>query len=80
MPPTTAHLSALVNEMKANGVKAVLATAYYDARYADFVSQNTGAKVVNMAHQAGARLGTEEYLTMMDYNVRQLTAALQGIQ
>jgi ABC-type Zn uptake system ZnuABC Zn-binding protein ZnuA len=57
-----------------------LATAYYDARYADFVSQNTGAKVVNMAHQAGARPGTEEYLIMMDYNVRQLTAALQGIQ
>jgi ABC-type Zn uptake system ZnuABC Zn-binding protein ZnuA len=80
MPPTTAHLSALVNEMKANGVKAVLATAYYDARYADFVSQNTGAKVINMAHQVGARPGTAEYLTMMDYDVRQLTAALQGIQ
>jgi len=78
IPPTTSHLSDLVNLMKANGVKAVLASAYYDARYADFVSQNTGAKVVNMAHQAGARPSTEEYLSMADYNVRQLVAALSN--
>jgi ABC-type Zn uptake system ZnuABC Zn-binding protein ZnuA len=62
--------------MKAYDVKAVLAAAYYDPRYAAFVSQNTGAKVVPMANQAGARPGTEDYLTMADYNVRQLTAAL----
>jgi ABC-type Zn2+ transport system substrate-binding protein/surface adhesin len=76
IPPTTAHLGEIVNVMKANNVKAVLAAAYYDTRYADFVSQHTGAKVVPMAHQAGARPGTEEYLNMMDYNVRQLAAAL----
>jgi zinc/manganese transport system substrate-binding protein len=76
IPPTTAHLGELVGVMKANNVRAVLAAAYYDARYADFVSQNTGAKVVPMAHQAGSRPGTEEYLNMADYNVRQLAAAL----
>lgn len=76
IPPTTAHLSDIIGTMKANGVKAVLAAAYYDARYADFVSQNAGARVVPMAHQAGARPGTEEYLNMADYNVRQLVAAL----
>jgi ABC-type Zn uptake system ZnuABC Zn-binding protein ZnuA len=78
IPPTTAHLNELVGIMKANEVKAVLAAAYYDARYADFVSQNTGARVIPMAHQAGARPGTEEYLSMADYNVRQLAAALSG--
>jgi ABC-type Zn uptake system ZnuABC Zn-binding protein ZnuA len=76
IPPTTAHLSDIVGTMKANGVKAVLAAAYYDVRYADFVSQRAGARVVAMAHQAGARPGTEEYLSMADYNVRQLAAAL----
>ncbi len=76
IPPTTAHLNELVGIMKTNEVKAVLAAAYYDARYADFVSQNTGARVILMAHQAGARPGTEEYLSMADYNVRQLAAAL----
>jgi ABC-type Zn uptake system ZnuABC Zn-binding protein ZnuA len=78
IPPTTAHLTEVVNAMKANGVKVVLAAAYYDPRYAQFVADNTGAKVVNMAHQAGARPGTEDYLAMADYNVRQLVAALAG--
>lgn len=76
IPPTTAHLSELVIAMKANGVKAVLAAVYYDPRYANFVSENTGAKVALMANQVGARPGTEEYLNMCDYNVRQLAAAL----
>ena len=49
IPPTTAHLSELVAAMKANGVKAVLAAAYYDPRYANFVSENTGAKIALMA-------------------------------
>jgi ABC-type Zn uptake system ZnuABC Zn-binding protein ZnuA len=76
IPPTTAHLSEVISFMKANGVKAVLAAAYYDPRYAQFVSENTGAKVAAMANQAGARPGTEDYLAMTDYNVRQLTTAL----
>ncbi|MBM4259140.1 MAG: zinc ABC transporter substrate-binding protein [Deltaproteobacteria bacterium] len=80
IPPTTAHLGEIVDVMKANNVRAVLATAYYDIRYADFVSQNTGAKVVPMAHQAGARPGTDEYLNMADYNVRQLAAALGSVK
>ena len=76
IPPTTAHLNEVINFMKANGVKVVLAAAYYDPRYAQFVSENTGAKVVNMAHQADARPGTDEYIAWMDYNIRQLTNAL----
>lgn len=76
LPPTTTHLSALVSLMKAEGVKVVLAAAYYNPRYAIFVSENTGARVVNMANQGGARTGTGDYLNMIDYNVRQLAAAL----
>jgi ABC-type Zn uptake system ZnuABC Zn-binding protein ZnuA len=76
IPPSTAHLNSLMQTMKASGVKAVLTTAYYDPRYASFVAENTGARVVTMANQAGARPGTEEYLNMVDYNVRQVAAAL----
>jgi hypothetical protein len=31
-----------------------------------------------MAHQVGARDGADEYLAMIDYNVRQLAEALEG--
>ena len=76
IPPTTAHLQKVIDIIKTNDIKVVLTTAYYDPRYAEFVSENTGATVVNMAHQAGARPGTDEYIAWMDYNIRQLTVAL----
>ncbi len=76
IPPSTAHLNTLVQTMKASGVKAVLTAAYYDPRYARFIADNTGATIATMANQAGARPGTETYLNMVDYNVRQIAAAL----
>jgi ABC-type Zn uptake system ZnuABC Zn-binding protein ZnuA len=78
IPPTTNHLQTVIELMRANKVKAVLASAYYDPRYAEFVAENTGAAVVNMAHQGDARPGTETYLDLIDYNVKQLSAALGG--
>ncbi|MGE0823600.1 MAG: metal ABC transporter substrate-binding protein [Candidatus Binatia bacterium] len=76
IPPTTAHLGTVINHMKETGVKVVLASAYYDPRYANFVTENTGATVALMAHQAGARSGTDDYISMIDYNVQQVISAL----
>jgi ABC-type Zn uptake system ZnuABC Zn-binding protein ZnuA len=78
IPPTTKHLSALVNTMRGEQVKLVIGVPYYDSRHAQFISQNTGATVVHMAHQVGARAGTDDYISMIDYNVRSLVAALRG--
>ena len=60
--------------MQAQEVKIILASAYYDPRHAQFVAQNTGAKVVPLANQVGARADTDDYISMVDYNVRQLAA------
>lgn len=76
IPPTTAHLNDLVGRMRGAGVKAVLAAAYYDPRYAQFVAHNTSARVVYMANQVGARPGTDDYISMVDYNVRQFATVL----
>ena len=78
VPPTTSHLGIVIDRMRAEGINTVLTTAYYDPRYARFVSEKTGAVVVPVAHQVGARPGTGDYLSMTDYNVKQLAAALGG--
>ena len=78
VPPTTSHLGAIIERMRAEQVGAVLTTAYYDPRYARFVSDKTGTAVVALAHQVDARPGTGDYLSMTDYNVRQLAAALDA--
>jgi ABC-type Zn uptake system ZnuABC Zn-binding protein ZnuA len=76
VPPTTRHLQALVQTMQAEHIGLILASAYYDPRHAQFLVQHTGARIVPLAHQVGARPGTDDYLGMIEYNVRQLVAAL----
>lgn len=78
IPPTTAHLKEVIDRMKADGVKAVLASPYYDPRHAAFVAAATGAKVLDLAHQVGGRDGTDNYIAMIDYDVRTTAAALAG--
>jgi ABC-type Zn uptake system ZnuABC Zn-binding protein ZnuA len=76
LPPTTKHLNELIETMRAQGVKVILANPYFDPRFAQFVAERTGAQVVSMAHQVGARAGTNDYIAMVDYDVRQLVGAL----
>jgi ABC-type Zn uptake system ZnuABC Zn-binding protein ZnuA len=78
LPPTTRHLNELIERMRTQGVRVILANSYFDPRFAQFVAERTGAHVVNMAHQVGARAGTNDYLSMIDYDVRQLAGALRG--
>lgn len=73
--PTTRHLQFLVEKIKGEGIRAILVLPYFDARHAQFVSRNTRAKIVALAHQVGARPGADDYGRMMDYNIRQLVSA-----
>lgn len=75
-PPTTRHLETLVETMRTEHVRLVLATAYYDPRHARFVAERTGAAIVAMANQPGARPGTDDYLAMIDYDVRAVAEAV----
>lgn len=76
VPPTTRHLEQLIEEMKRDGARLVLASAYYDPRYARLVAENTGAVVVPMANQVDALPGTSDYVDMVAYNVQQVVSAL----
>jgi ABC-type Zn uptake system ZnuABC Zn-binding protein ZnuA len=78
LPPTTRHLNELIESMRAQGVKIILANPYFDQRFGQFVAERTGAQVVRMAHMVGARPATDDYIAMIDYDVRQLAGALRG--
>ena len=76
--PTTSHLGNLVAKMRSEDIKIVIATPYFDAKALKFVAEKSGARIVNLAHQAGARQGADDYLGVVDHNVRALAAALGG--
>jgi ABC-type Zn uptake system ZnuABC Zn-binding protein ZnuA len=68
----------LIEIMKATHVPLILASAYYDPRHAELVASQTGATLVRMANQVGARPGTDDYIATVDYNVNQVLSALRG--
>lgn len=78
VPPTTKHLQELIGRMKEQDVKIILSNPYFDPQHATFVSRATGAQIVPMAHQPGARRGTDTYLDMVKHNGARLLEALAG--
>lgn len=73
--PTTAHLSRVVARVSEQGIRLILSSVYFDPRHARRVAELTGAQVVVLAHQVGAREGTDDYLATIDHNVRQVAGA-----
>ena len=76
--PTTKHLGILIDEMKSKSVPVILSAPYFDARHGRFVSDNTGAKVLPMCHQAKARPGTDTYFDMVRHNMETIITALDA--
>lgn len=76
--PTTKHLGEIVDRMKRDDVKVILTSPYFDPRHARFVADQTGARIVALTHQCGGQPNTDDYLSMCDYNVRQLVEATKG--
>lgn len=80
IPPSTSHLRGIVERMKADNVKALIASPYYDPRHAEMVATATGARVIELAHQTGGRDGADTWLSMVDYNVRTTAKVLEEVR
>jgi ABC-type Zn uptake system ZnuABC Zn-binding protein ZnuA len=76
VPPSTRHLSHLVEMIEAQHVRVLLSSPYFDPRHAGFLVKTTGIKVAEVAHQVGSRPGVTDYISLFDYNVRTLAKVL----
>lgn len=74
--PTTRHLTALVELMQTQHVRAILTTPYFDPQHARLVADRTKATIIPLAHQVGSLPDAADYLTTIDRNVRALAAGL----
>ena len=75
--PSPAHLASVIGTMKSQGVKVVLVQPYQNRRTAETVARQTGATVLDMPEQPGARQNTSTYTAMMDNLVNTLVAGLK---
>ena len=76
--PSPAHVAQVIGEMKAANVKVILVQPYQNRKTAETVARQTGATVLDMPQQPGARKETPGYFEMMDYLVVTLANALGG--
>ncbi|HEU4564204.1 MAG TPA: metal ABC transporter substrate-binding protein [Gemmatimonadaceae bacterium] len=77
VPPSPQHLAGLVQTMKRTGAKVIIMEPFYDRRTADRVAGLTGAKVLMLPPSVGGIKGLDDYLAVMDYDIKQLAAAVR---
>jgi zinc/manganese transport system substrate-binding protein len=77
VPPSPSHLAGLIQQMKRTGASVIIMEPFYDRKMPDFVARNTGAKVLVLPPSVEGIKGVDNYLKLMDYDVRQLAEALR---
>jgi len=75
--PSPAHLAAVIGKMKSTNAHLILVQPYQNRRTAETVARQTGAVVVDVPQQPGARSNTTTYFDMMDNLVNTLAQAFR---
>ncbi len=77
IPPSPVHLKELIEQMKREKIKIIIMEPYFSDKDPNLVAHETGAKVLALASSVGAFKGTEDYILMLDYDVKLLAQALK---
>ena len=77
IPPTAKHIAQLINEIKFNHVKIIIMAGYLNKKAADYIAAKSGAKVLILAHDVGSVPDADNYINMIDYNVKTVSDALR---
>lgn len=77
IPPSPKELISLEKYIKENGIKAIVQPVYYSRESTGALARRSGAKVYIICQNAGELPGTEDYLSLFDYNVNTISEALK---
>jgi zinc/manganese transport system substrate-binding protein len=77
IPPSPSHLAEVIEQMKAQQIKAIIVEPFHDRKIAEKVASATGAKVVDFAQFPGGLPGTNTYVKLIDKLISSLAAALK---
>ncbi len=77
IPPTTAHLAELVEQMKAQPAKMIIYSSYDDPRAAQFLSQRTGIPAVMLPFTVGGSDRAKDLFGYFDDLIARLLGPLQ---
>lgn len=75
IPPSAAHLAALIPRMKAQNVRLIIVEPNRERQNPEFVAEKTGARILLLPIMPGGE-GTVDYIGLIDYDVRQVAGAV----
>jgi len=77
IPPSPTHINSLIPMMKNEGVKLILIEPFRERKTPEFVTSQTGAKIVVFPIMVGGQKETDDYLSLFDYTINQIVSALK---
>ena len=77
IPATANHIVKLVNLMKEDRVKAIVAEPWSDFKLVERIAQEAGAKAAILAASVGSVKGTDTFIEAVDFNVKTLAQMLK---
>ena len=76
LPPTPSHLATIVEIVEARGVRVLIREPYQPPQASEFVSEKTGATVIEMSTHPGWPDGVDGIIEHFEYNLKTLSDAL----
>jgi len=77
IPPSPSQLVKVIKEIQANSIKVIISSPYFTTSSSEVVAKQTGVKVLTLATSVKAFDPINNYFDLFDFNIKQLTAALQ---
>ena len=76
IPPDPQHLVGLISLMKREGVKLLLMEDFYNKSVAELVTQKSGARLLDLPTDVGARPEIKDWFTLVDVVLKAMAAAV----
>jgi ABC-type Zn uptake system ZnuABC Zn-binding protein ZnuA len=77
IPPSPAHVNALIKQMKAARIKLILMEPFYPQKFPQMIARETDAKLLVVPTSVGGRKEIKNYFELFDYLVNTITTALK---
>lgn len=75
--PSPSHTVELIRKVREGGIKAIIVEPFYDTSAPEQIARATDVKVLRLATSVGGVEQAKDYISLMDYNIATLAAALR---
>ncbi len=77
IPPTPKHIKGIEQYMLGKGINTIILATFEPGRAAETVASRANASVLSLCQNVGEIPEAADYIALMEYNIQQLTKALQ---